>query len=147
MVLALIAGAALATACDPVEDAEPTVATVNFEPRLRVAVDDDGISAEPGARDGAEELSGDEGDWRVPSGSVIDLVNDATDDRRVVVTVSPLGAPDAEPTPWVDSGAMEPGESTVLGLSAAGVYRFDDLERGGADSVELVVQVVPRSAP
>ena len=39
LVVALVAGAGVATACDPQEDAEPTVPTVDFEPRLLVTVD------------------------------------------------------------------------------------------------------------
>ena len=122
--------------------------SVDFEPRLVVTVDDGGISGEPGDRDGAEISTDDDG--RVdacPSGSVVELLNDATDARRVVVTVSPFPeAPDDEPAPWVDSGAMEPGESTVLGLTATGVYRFDDApepRRPGRTGPSLAVRRRP----
>jgi hypothetical protein len=146
MALVLVAGAVLLTACGSQEDAEPTVASVDFEPRLVITVDEGGITGGAGPREGVEELSDDDGDWRLPSGSVTDLTNEAPDARRVVVTVTPLEGTDDDPAPWLDTGLMEPGEATVIALTSPGVYRFDDAEDGDPDTAELVVQVVPRSS-
>lgn len=140
-----MAGAGAGCGSDP--DAQPTVASVDFDPRLVVTVDDGGISAEPGDRSGAEAGGAGGAEWTVPTGSVVDLTVTGDEPHRVVITVSPTDRaddPDAE-RPWVDAGTLLPGETTVLGLSAAGVYRVSASSPASADpSATLVLEVRPR---
>ena len=148
MGVVLLAGAALATACEPQTDAQPTVATVNFEPRVIITVDDGGISGLPGERDGAQIGHGDtSADLIAPAGSVAELHNDATGPRRVVVTRSPVESSDpADATVWLDTGDLQPGESVVLGLSAVGDYGFTETPAGPSGQGELTVRITPRPA-
>jgi hypothetical protein len=143
---ALLAGTGLATACEPQVDAQPPVASVNFEPRLVVTVGEAGMTAEPGGRDGAEIVHGDHpADWNLPAGSVVELRNDATGPQRVLITRQGVAdAPLAEAPVWLDTGDLLPGESVVLGLSAAGDYALETTTTGLADQPDLVLRVAPR---
>jgi hypothetical protein len=72
--------------CGSDPDAQPTVASVDFSPRLVVIADGDELSAEAGPREGADELEG-EGSasaWSVPDGSVVTVKVEGTEQVRVV---------------------------------------------------------------
>jgi len=145
--VALLAGTVLASACQPQADAQPPVASVNFEPRLVVTVGDAGMSAEPGGRDGAQVVHGDGTvDWNLPAGSVVELHNGASSPKRVLITRQAVaGAPLAEAPVWIDTGDLLPGESTVLGLSATGDYALETTTTGLADQPDLVLRIEPRT--
>ena len=145
--VALLAGTALATACEAQTDAQPPVASVDFEPRLVVTIGDQDLTAEPGERDGAEIQHGDGTvDWRLPAGSVVELHNEATSPQRVLVTrQAAAGAPLDDAPVWLDTGDLLPGESVVLGLSASGDYALETTTTGLADQADLVIQVTPRA--
>lgn len=138
--LAVLAGASMITACEPLDDPQPTVASVNFEPRLVVTVGPEGVVAEAGERDGAR-LDGTDG-ATVPKGSVVEVRNAGDDGRQVVITLALLDSTDpADAEVWLDTGTMEPGETTVLGLSAVGTYRFRSTSTDSGTS-ELTLHVV-----
>jgi hypothetical protein len=141
----LVAGAASVAACEPQTDAQPTVASVNFEPRLVVTVGDTEVTAAPGDRDGAEIAQGDDTvDWTVPAGSVVEVHNDASVPRRFVITrASAIGAGlDGAPV-WIDTGEMQPRETIVLGLSALGDYGFAEAATGTPGAPDLTIRVTP----
>lgn len=142
--LALLVPVAAACGSDP--DAQPTVASVDFEPRLVVTVGDRAISAEPTERAGAEQGGDGGAAWAVPSGSVVELTMGATDPREVSISLTPSATADDPDTdaPWADPGTMQPGETTVLALSAIGVYRITSTAPDGS-TADLAVEVVPRS--
>jgi nitrous oxide reductase accessory protein NosL len=154
VVVTVLAGAALATACEPQSDAQPPVAPVDFEPRLIVTVADGGISGEPGPRDGAEIVhDSDTLDWIVPAGSVVEVHNDATRPRRFVITrgsATSVGTPTypaaSEADVWLDTGEMAPGDTVVLGLSAVGAYGFDPMTDDEPGAPEFGIRVAPRPA-
>jgi hypothetical protein len=143
--LALLAATGVATACEPQTDAQPTVASVDFEPRLVVTVGDTGMTAEPGGRDGAVSPHGDGTvDWRLPTGSVVELRNEATSPQRVIVTHQAMpGAPLGDAGVWLDTGDILPGESVVLGLSDTGDYGLETTTTGLAAQPDLVLRVAP----
>ncbi len=144
LALGLLPMAALAGACGSQTDAEPTVASVNFEPRVVVTVAADGITAAAGEREGATTGDGDV-DVVTRTGSVVELHNDADDSRRILITRTGLGAEEgAEPSVWLDTGAVDPGDTVVLALSAAGDYAFADItdDDTGAEP-DAVVRVEP----
>jgi len=148
MAFTALAVAVLATACEPQTDAQPPVASVHFDPRLAVTVDDGGITAEPGPRDGAQKTDGTgAADWVIPSGTVVDLRNDAADERRVLITRTALDAGDGDRAApvWVDTGAMHPGETVVLALTGTGRYAFAPAPDGNPGEPELTVLVQPRA--
>ncbi len=146
--VALVAGTGMATACEPQSDAQPPVASVNFEPRLVVTVGDSGMTAEPGERDGAEiveDETGAEVDWNVLPGSVVELRNEATGTQRVLITRQAVPGASLDDAPvWLDTGDLLPGESVVLGLSAVGDYALETTTTGLADQPDLVVRVALR---
>jgi len=126
--VAVVAASGLGlAACGSDDDAQPTVASVSFEPRLVVLVGDDQITAEAGTREGATIVHGDEsGDWRVPDGSVVELRVDADEPVRVVADRVPPGGTEA--SPLVDTGTLDPGDAVTLALTEPGrvVIRFLD---------------------
>jgi hypothetical protein len=144
--LALMVPVAAACGSDP--DAQPPVASVDLDPRLVVTVDDASVTAEATDRAGAERGGSHGATWTVPSGSVVELTMDATEARQVTVSLTPPATADDPDTdaPWVDPGTMQPGETTVLALSATGVYRIASAAPDGT-TAELAVEVVPRTAP
>jgi len=140
----LLAACGLATsavvglaACGSDPDAQPTVASVDFGPRLLVVADGDEITAEPGPRDGADELDGDGADWSVPDGSVVTVKVEGSQPVRVVGSRT-TGA--AEPSPLLDTGTLQPGDETVVALTEPGdvALSLDDGE------TLLTIRVVPR---
>lgn len=144
--LALLVPVAAACGSDP--DAQPPVASVDFDPRLVVTIGDDTVTAEATDRSGAGR-GGDGGpEWSVPSGSVVELVMDALEAREVAISVTPSATADDPDTevPWATPGTMLPGETTVLGLSATGVYVITSTAPDGG-TADLAVEVVPRTSP
>jgi hypothetical protein len=142
--LALLVPAAAACGSDP--DAQPPVASVDFEPRLVVTVDDRTIGAEPTDRPGAGRDGDGGAAWTVPSGSVVELTMDASAPHEVSISLTPSATADDPDTdvPWADPGTMQPGDTTVLALSATGVYRITSTGPDGG-TAELSVEVVGRS--
>lgn len=147
----MVAAAALlvptAAACGSDPDAQPPVASVDFEPRLVVTVGDTSVTAEATDRPGAGEGGPGQPEWSVPSGSVVDLTMDATEPREVSISLTPSATaddPDSD-LPWADAGTMQPGDTTVLALSATGVYRITATSGDGRTDV-LTVEVVPRTS-
>lgn len=132
---------ATAAACGSDPDAQPPVASVDFQPRVVVTVTDGGVDVGTGPRQGATTAAG-EPAATTPAGSVVELTNAADRARRVVITTTPADDPGADPAPWADTGDLEPGETVVLGLSAAGEYRF------GVDGTDqgTTIRVEPRPA-
>ncbi len=143
--IALLVPAAAACGSDP--DAQPPVASVDFEPRLVVTVGDTSATADGTGRVGAVEGGAGGAAWSVPSGSVVELDMRAAEPRQVEISVTPTATADDPETsaPWADAGTMQPGESTVLALSALGVYRITATAPDGR-TTDLAVEVVPRSA-
>lgn len=141
----LLVPAAAACGSDP--DAQPTVASVDFDPRLVVTVGGDAITAAPTDRSGAVEGGAGGAAWSVPAGSVVELTMGAPEAREVSIWSTPTATVDdpATSTPWADAGTMEPDDTTVLALSAVGVYRITATSPDGR-TTELVVEVVPRAA-
>ncbi len=132
-------------ACEPRTDAQPTVASVDFAPRLLVTVDGEGaVSADAGPNDGAQLRHGDEPGWQLPQGSVVELRVDGQARRLVVSRLALTAAPDDEPTTWLDTGRLEPGERTVLALTQPGRYTFADPTAGSAGAGGLTLVVTPR---
>ena len=113
---------------------------MNFQPRLTVSIGPDGLVAEAGERDGAR-LDGTDG-ATVRKGSVVELHDAGAGSAGVRITRGPLESTDpAEADVWLDTGAMDPGQTTLLGLSAIGTYRFTVASPDGGSS-ELTVHVV-----
>ena len=135
----------VAAACGSDPDAQPTVASVDFDPRLVVTVDDDAISAEPTARSGAFEGGAGGAAWSVPAGSVVELTMGASAPRQVSIWSTPTATVEdpSTTTPWADAGTMQPDETTVLALSAAAVYRIS-AEAPDGRTTDLTIEVVPR---
>lgn len=121
----LALGLAPALACGD-HAPEPQLPEVDFTPVLEIAVDDDGLSVQPGER----ELDGVSLEPpTVPTGSVVEVRNESSTDRRVV-------GDDAE---LFDTGTLRPGDSTVVVLTEPGTHVVAERERpDGAVSVEVV---------
>jgi hypothetical protein len=139
--MGVLVGAALLAACQPLDDPQPPVASVDFEARLVVTVGPDGLTAEAGPRDGARLDGPDEG--TVPKGSVVELHDAAGEGRRIVITRSALDSADpGAGDVWLDTGTMLDGETTVLGLSAVGTYTFTVAGSAGTGTSDLTIHVV-----
>ncbi len=136
---------AVASACGSDPDAQPTVASVDFEPRLVVTIGSTSATAEGTDRAGAVEGGAGGAAWSVPAGSVVELTMEATEPRRVTISVAPAATADdpGTSTPWADAGTMEPDDTTVLALSATGVYRIS-AEAPDGRTTDLALEVVPR---
>jgi hypothetical protein len=135
--MALVAGLG-ATACSSQTDAQPTVASVNFDPRLVIVADDANLTAEAGPRDGAEQAHDDAAGWSVPDGSVLQLRVEGARPHRILGERSATDGGD--PTPLVDTGELQPGDDVTVALTEPGDVAFTF-----ADSPEplITVRVVP----
>jgi hypothetical protein len=144
-VLVLVVPVAAACGSDP--DAQPTVASVDFDPRLVVTIDGTSATAEATGRTGAVEGGAGGAAWSVPAGSVVEVAMDATEPRRVTISITPSATADdpGTSTPWADAGTMEPDDTTVLALSATGIYRIT-AEAPDGRTTDIALEVVPRSA-
>jgi hypothetical protein len=115
------------TACAGDRSPEPTVATVDFTPRLVVSVDDAGFHIEA---TGTSRPSVDRDHPVVPAGTVIEIRNTGTGPRRVVARST------------LDTGVMESGDTTTVVLDEAAELELRDVDDGNT----LVVTVEPRDA-
>jgi hypothetical protein len=153
--LAALAGVGFTTGCGSQDDTMPPVASVDFEPRLVVAVEEGVITVDAGPRPGAQATpDAEDADWTTPAGSVVEVRNSSAEPRRVVVTTGPSAgavasepASDEVPTVWLDTGSIEPGDSVVLGLSAVGDYTFAETSDDADPADGPTVRVAPRSTP
>jgi hypothetical protein len=136
---ALTVGALGLAACGSDPDALPTVASVDFEPRLVVVADADGIRAEAGGREGASELDGGDADWSVPDGSVVVVRVEGSTARRVVGQRTESGGDDA--SVLLDTGELQPGDDVIVALTEPGVV---DLSFDGDGTTLLTISVEPR---
>jgi hypothetical protein len=109
-----------------------------------VTVAADGITAVTGDREGASTGDGDV-DVVTRTGSVVELRNDADDARRILITRTGPGVEEsAEPSVWLDTGPVDPGDTVVLALSTAGDYAFADVtDDGTGGEPGAVVRVAP----
>jgi hypothetical protein len=135
----LTVGALGLAACGSDPDALPTVASVNFEPRLVVVADADGIRAEAGDREGARELDGSDADWSVPDGSVVLVRVEGSTARRVVGQRTEADGDD--PSFLLDTGELQPGDDVTVALTEPGRV---DLAFGDDDATLLTISVEPR---
>jgi hypothetical protein len=126
-------------ACGSDPDALPTVAGVDFEPRLVVVADADGIRAEAGGREGARELDDSDADWSVPDGSVIVVRVEGSTSRRVVGQRTDAGGDDA--SVLLDTGELQPGDDVIVPLTEPGRV---DLSFDGDGATLLTISVEPR---
>lgn len=107
--------------------AEPTIGSVNFTPRLIVTVDDGGFDV---ARGDAANPAVTDDPPAAPEGTVIEIRNDGTRDHRVTAGTA------------IDTGIMQPGDSTTVVLTAEGDLELHDAESGAT----LTISVTPRTA-
>ncbi len=117
----------LVASCAGDHQAEPTIASVDFTPRLVVSVDDGGFSVTRGDTDKAEVTADPPS---APAGTVIEIRNVGTSDHRVTNDST------------VDTGIMQPGDSTTVVLTTEGDLELQDA--GGGATVTIAV--TPRAA-
>ncbi len=128
--------------CEPQSDPEPTVASVDFAPRLAIAATDDGLTVEVAPRgEGDDLVSADPA--RVPTGSIVD-VSSAGPEVRIIGTRTPLEDSEAAPTFILDTGTLSAGQSVTVGLTEPGLVEL--YEQGDRDvpSRHVVIRVEPR---
>src|SRR5262245_9362330 len=101
VVLCALLVTAGAAGCAGDHAAEPTVASVDFTPRLVLEVDEQGLSWQRGPKAGDVDLQRPD----VPNGAVIEVINTGEEPHRV------------EGDTWFDTGMLQPGERTVVVLS------------------------------
>ncbi len=118
IVAVLAAVTTTAVACgDPVE--EPTLPTVDFSPSAVLTVTPDGIGCAL-----VRVTTGP--DCAVPAGSVVEVVNEGADDRRVVADGI------------FDTGILRPGDTTTVVVTEVGTFRVYD-DATPEQTLELVV--------
>ena len=111
--------------CSGDHQAEPTIGSVDFTPRLVVSVDDRGFAVAKGDTDNPA-ITADPAS--APEGTVIEIRNSGSADHRVTNEAA------------IDTGIMQPGDSTTVVLTTAG-----DLElREAASGATLTINVTPR---
>lgn len=115
----------VAASCAGDHEAEPTIPSVNFTPRLVVLVDADGFTVEAGERSDGTEMD----PPSVPAGSVIELRNADNTDHRITAGTT------------IDTGVMRPGDSTTVVMTTEGETELRD-RVGGA---MLAITVTPRA--
>jgi hypothetical protein len=113
--------------CGGDHQAEPTLASVNFTAKLVVSVDETGFAVTKGETDNpaitAEPAS-------APEGTVIEIRNAGSVDRRVTDEAA------------IDTGVMQPGDSTTVVLTTPGDLELHDAASGAT----LTINVTPRAA-
>jgi hypothetical protein len=132
-ILALLGLVALVgAACSGDHAAEPTVPSVEFEPRLVVVIGPDELSVEAGERSDGVSLD----PPSVPAGSVIAVRNADIDDHRIVAGTT------------IDTGVMRPGDTTTLVMTTEGEIELTDGPVEGtaaSDTRAITVTVTPRA--
>jgi hypothetical protein len=128
--------ALLLSGCGDDATGDPGVATVDLRPRLVVTADESGLTASLGERgEDTAEVSTDPA--RLPTGSVMAIRVEGTDDRRVVGVLVPTGTEPADladratttPSPLVDTGRQEPGDEVTVVLTDPGTLELYDPDR------------------
>jgi hypothetical protein len=126
LLVAVVLGLAVgAVACSGDHRAEPTLGSVNFTPRLVVSVDDSGFEVARGETDNAS-ITADPAS--APAGTVIEIRNAGSTDRRVTNNAT------------IDTGVMQPGDSTTVVLTTEGDLELHDAE----SNAELTIAVTAR---
>jgi hypothetical protein len=116
----------LFASCGGDHEAQPTIESVDFSPRLLVSVGDAGFVVTTGDTDNAS-ITADPPS--APEGTVIEIRNTGATDRRVTDDST------------IDTGVMQPGDSTTVVLTTEG-----DLElRDAADGATVKITVTPRA--
>lgn len=123
LVIGVVLAVASLTSCAGDRDAEPTVASVDFTPRLVLVVSPDGLEVEEGDRPGASLDPP-----SVPAGSVVEVRNDAPDERRVVSGST------------IDTGVMQPGDTTTVVLAAEGDVELRDTATGATTTIAVTAR-------
>jgi hypothetical protein len=122
----MVLGVLPVVSCGGDHDAEPTIPSVDFTPRLVVVVTGaDGLAVEPGGRPEGTQLS----PASVPSGSVIEVRNEDSRDHRITAGTT------------IDTGVMRPGDNTTVVMTTEGDTELRDRETGAT----LVITVTPRA--
>jgi hypothetical protein len=116
----------LLAGCSGDRKPEPTIATVDFTPRVAVSVDERGFRVESVD---SSTASIDPEQPVVSAGTVVEIRNVGTDARRVVAGTK------------IDTGVMEPGDTTTVVLSEAADLELRDVDSG----LTLAVTVEPRT--
>jgi hypothetical protein len=106
--------------------AEPTIESVNFTPKLVVSVDDRGFTVAKGESDNSSITAN---PASAPQGTVIEIRNAGAVDHRVTNDAA------------VDTGVMQPGDSTTVVLTTEGDLELHDAASGAT----LTISVTPRS--
>jgi hypothetical protein len=125
--LGVVGLGAVIASCAGDRQAEPTIESIDFTPRLLVSVDDTGFTVAKGDTDNplitADPAS-------APVGTLIEIRNAGSVDHRVTNEAA------------TDTGVMQPGDNTTVVLATEG-----DLElRDDASGATLKITVTPRSA-
>jgi hypothetical protein len=120
-VLVGIALLSVLTGCAGDREAEPTIPSVDFTPRLVVVVSADGLSVERGERFHDAQLD----PPSVPSGSVVEVRNDDSGDHRITAGSA------------VDTGVMRSGDTTTVVLTNEGETELRDRETGATLTITV----------
>lgn len=124
-VLVVLVLAPLVAGCTGDEGTEPTLTSTDFTPRLVVSIDAQGFEVRRGDTDDPA-ITADPPS--APSGTVIEISNEGERENRV----SNDGT--------VDTGVLQPGDSTVVVLTTEG-----DLELHDQAGHEVTITVTPRA--
>jgi hypothetical protein len=89
------------TACGGAPASEPTLGTVDFSSRVVFEIHDHELRVTPGPRAGVDPTAS---PLVLPSGSVVDVVNDTTTDQRLQGNAGKI----------FDTGIMRPTERTTI---------------------------------
>jgi hypothetical protein len=117
----------LIASCAGDHQAEPTIGSVNFTPRLVVSVDEVGFAVAKGETDNPA-ITADPAS--APEGTVIEIRNTGSAERRVTNEAA------------IDTGVMQPGDSTTVVLTTQGELELHD----AASEATLMINVTPRAA-
>lgn len=108
---------------------DPGVADVDFSPEAVISLKADGISIEP---------LGDHDATNIPKGTVLEIHNDDSSNRRIRGLLS---KPDGGNDVLYDTGTMLPGDSTTIVLATVGEVTFRDMD---TPDVDLTISVNSR---
>lgn len=125
VLVVVVALAPVVAACAGDQGTEPMLTSTDFTPRLVISVDDQGFSVRRGDTENPA-ISADPP--TAPAGTVIEISNEGERENRV----SNDGT--------VDTGVLQPGDSTVVVLTTDG-----DLELHDQAGHEVTVTVTPRA--
>jgi len=147
--LLVVSSAMAVGGCGTDQTGQPGVADADFRPRLVVTADDRGLQASVGERgQGDDRVAADPA--RLPAGSVLEIRFTGTGEQQVVGFLTPPGEspPDvgdrnvATPSPLVDTGGQQPGDTVTVVLAQPGTLRMYEVADRGA---HLPVEITPRA--